>query len=160
MFVCVVLSTYLSWGIKYVYVGLHNMYVWVCVEPLYQLAYILICSFWETNGLSHFGGVICSLQFTILKMCVHEEYHLVLIYKYYLISMWYVMLMRNSNSIISINYLLLDYIKWIIILLGSNKLCAYYKPRKCEHERYCHLELIFSISCSSLACCSNKFQFG
>ena len=90
-------------------------------------------------------------QFTILKMCVHEEYHLVLIYQYYLISMWYVMLMRNSNSIMSINYLLLDYIlplvniKWITTLWGSNKLCAYYKPRKCEHVRYCHLELIFSI---------------
>ena len=61
VFLCVVLSTYLFWVIKYVYVGLHTMYVWVCVEPLYQLAYILIGSFWENNGLSHFRGVICSL---------------------------------------------------------------------------------------------------
>ena len=34
---------------------------------------------------------------------------------------------------------------WVITLWGSNKLCAYYKPRKCEHVRYCHLELIFFI---------------
>ena len=107
--------------------------------------------FWEINGLSHFWGVIALWLFTILKMCVHEEYHLVLIYQYYLVSMWYVILMRNSNSIMSISYLLLDYIlslvtiKWIITLWGSNKLCAYYNPRKCEHVRYCHLELILSI---------------
>jgi hypothetical protein len=24
-------------------------------------------------------------------------------------------------------------------------LCVYYKPRKCEHVRYCHLELILEI---------------
>ena len=35
--------------------------------------------------------------------------------------------------------------KWIITLWGSNKLCAYYNPRKCEHVRYCHLELILLI---------------
>jgi hypothetical protein len=44
-------------------------------------------------------------HFTILKICVHEEYHLVLIFKDYLVSMWYVTLMRNSDSIISINHL-------------------------------------------------------
>jgi hypothetical protein len=44
-------------------------------------------------------------HFTILKMCVHEEYRLVLIFKDYLVSMWYVILMRNSISIMSINYL-------------------------------------------------------
>ena len=38
------------------------------------------------------------------KMCVHEEYHLVMIYQSYLFSMWYVMLMRNSTSIMSINF--------------------------------------------------------
>ena len=32
-----------------------------------------------------------------------------------------------------------------ITLWGSNKLCAYYKPRQCEHVRYCHLELIVLI---------------
>jgi hypothetical protein len=42
-------------------------------------------------------------HFTILKMCVHEEYHLLLIFKDYLVSMWYVILMRNSNYIMSIN---------------------------------------------------------
>ena len=85
------------------------------------------------------------------KMCVHEEYHLVMIYQSYLFSMWYVMLMRNSNSIMSINFLSCFCLPlalkkiWIITLWGSNKLCAYYKPRKCEHVRYCHLELIFFI---------------
>jgi hypothetical protein len=45
-------------------------------------------------------------HFTILKMCVHEEYHLVLIFKDYLVSMWYIILMRNLNSIMSINNLI------------------------------------------------------
>jgi hypothetical protein len=38
-----------------------------------------------------------------LKMCAHEEYYLELILQVYLVSMWYVILMRNSNSIMSIN---------------------------------------------------------
>ena len=99
--VCVVLSTYLSWVIKNVYVGLHTMYLCWALLLLFD---ILSCwlSFWEINGLFHFGRVICFVHFTILKMCVHEEYHLVLIFQYYLFSMWYVMLMRNSNSIMSI----------------------------------------------------------
>jgi hypothetical protein len=103
VFVCVVLSTYLSWEIKYVYVGLHTIYLCWAVLLLFD---ILSCrlSFWEINGLSYFGGVICFVHFTILKLCIHEEYHLVLIYLYYLFSMWYVLLMRNSNSIMSINF--------------------------------------------------------
>jgi hypothetical protein len=44
-------------------------------------------------------------HFTILIICVHKEYHLVLIFKDYLISLWYVILMRNSNSIMSLNRL-------------------------------------------------------
>jgi hypothetical protein len=44
-------------------------------------------------------------HFTILKMCVYEEYHLVFIFKDYLVSMWYIILMTNSNSIMSINHL-------------------------------------------------------
>ena len=85
------------------------------------------------------------------KMCVHEEYHLELIFQDYLVSMWYVMRMRNSNSMMTINYLLLDsYLplvenSWYITLWGSSMLCAYYKPRKCEHVRFCHLELILEI---------------
>ena len=104
VFVCVVLSTYLSWVIKYVYVGLHTIYLFWALLLLFD---ILSCwlSFWEINGLSHFGGVMCFVHFTILTMCVHEEYHLVLIYQSYLFSMWYALLMRNSNSIMSINYL-------------------------------------------------------
>ena len=39
------------------------------------------------------------------KMCIHMRcYHLVLIFQYYLATMWYVMLMRNSNSTMSINF--------------------------------------------------------
>ena len=38
------------------------------------------------------------------KMCIHEDYHLVLIYLDYLVTMWYVMLMGNSNSKMSINF--------------------------------------------------------
>ena len=58
------------------------------------------------------------------------------------------LLMRNSNSKLSINYLLLDrYFSsclslFGITLWGSNMLSAYYKPRKCVYLRYCHLELI------------------
>ena len=33
-----------------------------------------------------------------------------------------------------------------ITLWGSNMLFVYYKPRKCEHMRYCHLELILLIT--------------
>ena len=65
---------------------------------------------------------MCFGHFTILKMCVHEEYHLVLILQDYLVSMWYVMLMRNSNSIMSINRLLLDL---ICLLLRINGLSHY-----------------------------------
>ena len=43
-------------------------------------------------------------QLTIPTICVHEEYHLELILQDYLVSMWYVILMRNSNSIMSINF--------------------------------------------------------
>ena len=39
------------------------------------------------------------------KICVHEEYHLELIFQDYLVSTWYVMNMRNSNSRMSINVL-------------------------------------------------------
>ena len=65
---------------------------------------------------------MCFGHFTILKMCVHEEYHLVLIFQDYLVSMWYVMLMRNSNSIMSINRLLLDL---ICLLSRINSLSHY-----------------------------------
>ena len=66
--VCVVLSTYFSWVIKYVYVGLHTIYLCWALLLLFD---ILSCwlSFWEIIGLSHFGGVICFVQFTTLKMC-------------------------------------------------------------------------------------------
>ena len=103
VFVCVVLSTYLSWVIKYVYVGLHTIYLCWALLLLFDILSRCL-SFWEINGLFHFGGVMCSVHFTILKLCVHEENHLVMIYQYYLFSMWYVMLMRNSNSIMSINF--------------------------------------------------------
>ena len=83
-------------------------------------------------------------------MCTHEYYHLVLILQVYLVTMWYVILMRNSNSkcplIISSWTLFASCWKEMnITLWGSNMLCAYHKPRKCEHMRYCHLELILLI---------------
>jgi len=86
---------------------------------------------------------------TILKLCVHEEYHLVFILDYCLVSMWY-----NShekfNFIMSINYLFLYLFAscWFygsITLWGSHMLSAYYNPRKCEYSRLCHLELILII---------------
>ena len=66
VFVYVVLSTYLSWVIKYVYVGLHTTY---CVEPFVFDILSSWLSFWEIIGLSHFGGVICFVHLTTLKMC-------------------------------------------------------------------------------------------
>ena len=71
----------------------------------FYLLYYLVGSLWEINGLFLFGRVISFVHFTILKMCIHEEYPLVMIYHYYLLSIWYVILMRNSNSIMSINYI-------------------------------------------------------
>ena len=75
----------------------------LCVE-----LYCILCGFhlalWEINGLSHFGGVICFVHLTNLKMCVHEAHHLVLTFQYYLVTMWYVIFMRNSISTMSINF--------------------------------------------------------
>ena len=50
------------------------------------------------NGTSHFGGVICFVHLSFFKMCVHGYHHLVLILQDYLVTMWCVILMRNSNS--------------------------------------------------------------
>ena len=101
--VCGVLSTYFSWVIKYVYVGFHTIYLhWalLLLFDIFLLALFLIdywtIPFWGSD-------MLCALHNP--KMCIHEEYHLVLIYQYYLLSMWYVILMRNSNSIMSITYL-------------------------------------------------------
>ena len=69
----------------------------VCLSLL-SICFYLIGSFRDFNGLSHFGGVMCFLVTHPLKMCIHEEYHLVVIFQYYLLSLWYVLLMRNSNS--------------------------------------------------------------
>ena len=136
----------LSWEIKSMYVCLHIMYFVLVFEPIASYLY-LNWLLWEINGLSRFGGVICLLHFTILKMCVYEEYHLELILQDYLVSMWYVILMRNSNSMMSIiisSSILFASCekKWFITLWGSNMLCAYYKPIKCVYLRLCHIELI------------------
>ena len=85
-----------------------------------------------------------------LKMCVHGYHHLVLILHDYLVTMWCVKLMRNSNSkwplIISSRILMASCWKQMIITLwGSNMLFVYYNPRKCENMRLCHLELILLI---------------
>ena len=42
------------------------------------------------------------------KICIHEGYHLLLILQDYLVSIWYFILMRISNSIMSINCIMLD----------------------------------------------------
>ena len=122
-----------------------SMFVWliiylcIALSPIH-LDDILFGSFWVINGSSHFGGVICFVHLSFFKMCVHEYHHLVLISQDYLVTMWCVKLMRNSNSkyplIISI-WILIAFC-WkerIITLWGSNMLFAYYKPRKCEHLR-------------------------
>ena len=122
--------------------------MYVCVLSLYCIFdFILVGSFERLMDYPILGECLCFWYSTILKMCVHEEYYIVLIFQDNLVSMWYVMLMRNSNSLVSINHLQLDilplvYKIWIITLWGSNALCTYYKPIKCEHPRYCHLELI------------------
>ena len=87
---------------------------------------------------------------SFFKKCIHEYHHLVLILQDYLVTMWCVILMRNSNSkwplIISSWILFASCWKQMYITLwGSNMLFVYYNPRKCEHMRYCHLELIFLI---------------
>jgi hypothetical protein len=56
------------------------------------------------------GVCYAFVHVTILKMCVHEEDHLELILQDYLASMWYVLLVRNSNFIMFINHLLFDFI--------------------------------------------------
>jgi lipopolysaccharide export LptBFGC system permease protein LptF len=89
------------------YLLMLNIQVYICLLAHHVLVFLvlsLIVScvyfswlFWVINGLSHFGGVICLVHVTILKLCVHEKYHIVLILQDYLVSMWYVILMRNSN---------------------------------------------------------------
>ena len=74
---------------------------------------------WEINGTTHFGGVMCFVHFTNLQMCVHEEYHLVLILQVYLVSMWYVfsweIQILNSPLIISCCILLLPLV-WLSLV--------------------------------------------
>lgn len=111
---------------------------------------ILFGSFRVINGTSHFGGVICLVHLSFLKMCAHEYYHLVLILQDYLVTMWCVILMRNSNSkcpliIFSWTLFASCWKEMNITLWGSYMLVAYHKPKKCEHMRYCHLELILLI---------------
>ena len=83
--------------------------MYVCVLSLYCIfAFILVGSFERLMDYPILGECLCFWYFTILNMCVYEEYHIVLIFQGYIVSMWYVMLMKNSNSIVSINHLLLD----------------------------------------------------
>ena len=89
-----------------------------CVEPILHLVCILVGSCERLMDHPILGGVMCFGHFTILKVCAHEEYHLVLILQDYLVSMWYVLLMRNSNSKMSINYLLLDFVCLLLRILG------------------------------------------
>ena len=117
------------------------IYLCVFALSLMHLDDILFGSFGVINGSSHFGGVIClGISLAFFKMCVHEYHHLVLLLQDYLVTVWCVILMRNSNSkwplIISSWILVASYGKQMYITLwGSNMLFVYYKPRKCEHLR-------------------------
>ena len=145
--VYVVLPICLSWEIKYVYVGLYIMYACVVCWAFLHLVYILVgscerlmehpilgewCALWPHNPKNVCTWGIPS-SFDITRLSSHYVVYL---------------LMRNPNSKVSINYLLLVPLLHLgkffigITLWGSNILCAYYKPRKCVNLRYCHLELI------------------
>src|SRR4051812_37291700 len=113
------------------------MYLRFGLEPLLFLVGILFVS---SEGLMDYSvlGECHAWAFHNPKMCVHEENHLVVLLHVYLLSMWYVSLMRILYSIMSINtsilfFLPLVVISWFITLWGSHILCAYYKPRKCGH---------------------------
>jgi hypothetical protein len=63
----------LFWVIKYVLVGLHTMYVCLCLSLCYILLY-LTWLLWEFNVLSHFGGVICLFAYHYPKnVCTWER---------------------------------------------------------------------------------------
>ena len=96
----------LSWEIKSMDVRLRTMYLCLCWS-LFASCCILYGSCEWLMDYPILGEWYALGNVTSLKMCVHEEYHLVLILQVYLVSMWYVILMRNSSSIMSINYLLL-----------------------------------------------------
>ncbi len=87
----------LSWEIKSMYVGLHTMYLCSFLSLLHLVG-ILYGSCEILMDYPIMGEWYAFGNFIILKMCVHEEYHLELILQDYLVSMWYVILMRNSNS--------------------------------------------------------------
>ena len=80
----------------------HHVFVVFGLEPLLILVGIL---FGSHEGLMDYSlfGKCHAWAFHNPKMCVHEENHLVVILYVYLVSMWYVFLMRNSCSIMSIN---------------------------------------------------------
>src|SRR3954468_11697183 len=105
----------------------HHVFVFLGLEPLLFLVGIL---FGSCEGLMDHSvlGEFHAWAFHNPKMCVHEENHLVVLLHVYLISMWYVSLMRNSSSITSINISILILplveIYWFITLWGSPMLCA------------------------------------
>ena len=130
VFVYVVLPICLSWVIKYVYVGLHIMYAWVVCLSLFASYLYLSWLLWEINGTTHFGGVMCFVHFTNLQMCVHEEYHLVLILQDYIVSMWYVfsweIQILNSPLIISWCILLLPLVWLSLVSHYGGVICFVY----------------------------------
>ena len=147
-FVCICCASDLLILSNQGYVCWFAHHVRVCVVlSLFASCLYLSWLLWEINGTSHFGEVMSFVHFTNLQMCVHEEYHLVLILQDYLVSMWYVfsweIQILKCPLIISCWILFASCLVVIdITLWGSNMLCVYYKPRKCVHLRLCHLELI------------------
>ena len=134
---------------KYVYVFGTSFTCVFCFEPLMHLDDILFGSFRVVNGTSHFGWVTCLAHLSNLKICVHEYYHLVLILQDYLVTMWCIILMRNSNSkcplIISSWGCFSSYKKMNITLWGSNMLLLHITILGNVNMRWCHLELILLI---------------
>jgi hypothetical protein len=111
-------------------------YTVVLVLSLYWICWYLSCLLWYINELSQFGGVLCLVRFTILKICVCEENQLELILQDYRVSMWYATLMRNSNYNVHYSHRFRFYLPLVekncfITLWGSNI------PWKCVHLRLC-----------------------
>jgi hypothetical protein len=97
----------LFWVIKYVLVGCTSC-TGVLIEPFaYCLYFVGSCERLMDHPIL---GEWYALAFHSPKNMCTWGIPLSVYILNYLVSMWYVMLMRNSNSIMSINYLMLDFI--------------------------------------------------
>ena len=86
------------------------------VEPFASCLF-LSWLLWEINGISHYGGVMCFVHLTILYMCtwvIPSSIDITRLSSRYVVCL----LMRNSNSKLSINYLLLDPFICLLFILN------------------------------------------